>query len=109
MKYVPIVVLRLLLTIMAIGWLWQLKNGEAIRPLQPINLLIVVSLLTGAICIWIPNARKVACVAAIIFAMVGGFQMLMILMAFPSGATFSSNWGPLIFEGYAAHAAFWMP
>jgi hypothetical protein len=109
MKYVPLVVLRLLLSLLAIGWLWQMKNGEAIRPLHPINLLIVMSLLIGAICIWIPKTLKVAYIAATTFAMVFGFQIFMLLIAFPSGATFSSNLGPLKFEGYAAHVVLWTP
>ena len=109
MKYVPLFVLRLLLSILAAGSVWQLMNGEVIRPLHPVNLLIFVSLFVGAVFIWIPGMHKIACVGAITFVVVFAFQISMLIAAFPAGATFTSNWGPLRFEGVMAHIALWLP
>jgi hypothetical protein len=109
MKFVPLLVLRLVLSLLVVGWFWNVKNGELIRSFHPVNLLMAVSLLTASICIWIPMTRVLACVAAIVFATVFGFQIFSLLLAFPSGSTFSSNLGPLQFEGGTAHAAVWIP
>ena len=109
MKSLSLVTLRVILTLLALGWLWQLKNGELIRPFHPINLLTSASLLLAAACIWVPATRIVASAAAIVYSAVFGFQITTLMIAFPSDATFSSNMGPFVFEGASAHIVIWTP
>ena len=109
MKSLPLIILKGMLALLAVGWLWQLIRGDLVRPFHPVNLLIVASLISAAILIWIPKARILACAFATLYALVFGFQIATLIIAFPSGATFSSNYGPLQFEGFAAHVVIWVP